>query len=997
MENLKLDFNPDTVEEIAAMLYDKTGTVKLLPGELDFNFLIKTETGDYILKIAFAEKCELEFLKFQNNILNYLKGGNSELLLPEIIPEINGKLIHELEIEGKKFYVRLLTWLPGQLWSDAKFHNAGLTYDLGKKAGHLTSLLNNFEDPYPQKQTLDWDISQTSWTKKHQNLFDSERKKYIEHFYEGFKSIEPQLAHSRKSIVHNDLNDHNIIIQLNSGKVIGFIDFGDASYTATINDLAICITYAIMRKERPLEAALEVVKGYHASFPLKVEELELLYWLVGGRLVISLTKSQINAQSEPENKYHQVSTAAAWDLIEKWYDINSYLAGALFKDSCGYKENEKFLVFQKYYRSPKYHLSDLIETKKPTSFKPLNLGISSNSISNIEDVRDRQKMTNRIQELWLEKNKNILFGGYNEVRPELINEENRIATLEGDFWRNVLLGVQFWHFKRFKVRALIPGKIIKLNKTEKLLIIEHSFDNKEKFYSIYRNLKIDPSFKVDQEIDKGFILGHHKPKEKDAFFFQLSLLHPETLKPFSNCLDKEKDVFNQIFPNPLLLFNGLKVSNSSLDTETLISERNTYLGKSLSLSYEEPLKIVRGDGAYLIDNKGRKYLDMVNNVAHVGHEHPEVVKAGKKQMEMLNTNSRYLHDNILEFAKKLLATFPKELSVVHFVNSGSEANELAIRMAKSHTGQKDFIAVEVGYHGNTNACIDISSYKFDGKGGKGATEHTQIVPLPDAFRGKYQGDNCELQYAAYIQEAIKVIHNKKRKPAAFICESIISCGGQIELPKDYLKLAYEYARESGGVCIADEVQVGCGRIGSDFWGFQEHNVIPDIVTIGKPLGNGHPLAAVVCTKEIANTFANGMEYFNTFGGNPVSCAIGKKVLEVIEEENLQENALETGNYLKEQLKILQNQFPVIGDVRGKGLFLGFELTDKDKTPLPHAAGLLVNKMKDRGILMSTDGPDNNVLKLKPPIIINSNQIDYFIHHLKIVLQTVTINALISLK
>jgi len=988
-----LDFGQNTIEEITKKFYNKTGAVKPLPGELDFNFLIKTETGEYILKITSAEKCDLDFLTFQNYLLNHLNGGDPTLLVPETIISISGKSIEELEVDGNIVYVRLLSWLPGKLWSEMVSHTKGLLYDLGKKAGHLTNLLSDFKDPYPRHRKFDWDISQTSWTKQHQNLFDPERKKYIKYFYQGFKSIEYQLAQFRKSTVHNDINDNNIIIQPYTEKVTGIIDFGDATYTATINDLAISITYAIMQqKEHVVEAAVEIIKGYHSSFPLNEEELDILYWLVGARLVISLTKSQINAQSEPENKYHQVSTTGAWALIKKWYEFDPYLTGAFFKDSCGYFENGKNLQFQEFCHSTEYHLSDLIETKKSASFKYLSLDISSDSISNLEDVRDKPKLASKIKKLWLNENKNVLFGGYNEVRPELINEENRIATLEGDFWRNVLLGVQFWHFSKFNVRSLIPGIIIELNETKKLLIIEHTLNQAEKFYSIYRNLKIDSSLQLDQKIDKGVLLGAHKRKEKNAFFFQISLQNLQSLPTISKCLYRDKEIYNKIFPNSLSLFKNLNVPETNLDSEALITERKTFLGKSLSLSYDDPLKIVRGDGAYLIDDKGRKYLDMVNNVAHVGHEHPEVVKAGKKQMEMLNTNSRYLHDNILRFAKKLLATFPKELSVVHFVNSGSEANELAIRMAKSHTGQKDFIAVEVGYHGNTNACIDISSYKFDGKGGKGAPEHTQIVPLPDSFRGKYLGGNTGPDYADHIKGAINVIESKNRKPAAFICESIISCGGQIELPKNYLKLAYKYTREAGGVCIADEVQVGCGRIGNHFWGFQEHNVIPDIVTIGKPLGNGHPLAAVVCTQEIANTFANGMEYFNTFGGNPVSCAIGKKVLEVIEEERLQENALDTGNYLKEQLKILQNKNHIIGDVRGKGLFLGFELTDEDKNPLPEAAELLVNRMKDRGILMSTDGPDNNVLKLKPPIVINRNQVDYFIHHLSIVLKSGDINV-----
>jgi len=984
METVKPIFNQDFVQKIIAKHYNKSGAIKSLPGELDLNFLVKTDTGNYIFKIASSEKCDINFLNFQNEILEYLEGGDASILIPETIPGINGKLINDLKIDGKKFYIRLLTWLPGLLWSDFNVHTTRLLFELGEKAGHLTYLLHNFGDAYPMQREFDWDISQTDWTKNHQHLFNAEQKKYIEYFFKGFKSIEKDLNECRKSIVHNDINDNNIVIQPESGKVKGFIDFGDATYTATINDLAVCITYAVMHKDQVMEAALKIIKGYHASYPLEAQELEILYWLVGARLVISLTKSQINAKVEPENKYHQISTEAAWSLTEKWYNINPIIASAFFKSVCGYKENKKFLLFQN--KFSKFQLSDLIKPKKPTSFKHLNLDISSDSITSLEDYKNKRKMANKIQELWLENN-NILFGGYNEVRPELLNEQNRINTLKGHFWQSVLLGIQFWHFKKFEICSLFEGKIFSIDKNKKILVIEHSINNRDKFYSIYYNLKIENSIVIEMEVKSGTILGEHKSKDKNAFFFQLSLLNPENLVPISNCLDKEKEVLNQIFPNPLYLFEGLNIQENQLNHDNLITERNNFLGKSLSLSYEEPLKIIRGDGAYLIDDKGRKYLDMVNNVAHVGHEHPEVVEAGKKQMEMLNTNSRYLHDNILLFAKKLLSSFPKELSVVHFVNSGSEANELAIRMAKAHTGQKDFIAVEVGYHGNTNACIDISSYKFDGKGGKGAPEYTQIVPLPDKYRGKYQGEETGKKYAGHIQEAIKKIHDKKRKPAAFICESIISCGGQIELPKNYLKLAYKYTREAGGVCIADEVQVGCGRIGRYFWGFQEHTVIPDIVTIGKPLGNGHPLAAVVCTPEIANSFANGMEYFNTFGGNPVSCAVGKRVLEIIEQENLQQKALINGNYLKEQLKILQIIFPVIADVRGKGLFLGFEFTDEQKNPLPELAGMVVNKMKERGVLLSTDGPDNNVLKLKPPLVINQSQIDYFLRHLQIVLQT----------
>jgi len=318
------------------------------------------------------------------------------------------------------------------------------------------------------------------------------------------------------------------------------------------------------------------------------------------------------------------------------------------------------------------------------------------------------------------------------------------------------------------------------------------------------------------------------------------------------------------------------------------------------------------------------------------------------------------------------------------VNSGSEANELALRMARVCTGQKDMIAVEIGYHGNTSGCVDISSYKFDGKGGAGAPEHTHIVPLPDRFRGIYRGENTGARYAGHIQEQVHHIQSLKRNVAGFICESIISCGGQIELPEGYLIIAYESVRKAGGICIADEVQMGCGRIGSAFWGFQLHGVIPDIVTIGKPIGNGHPLAAVVCTPQVADAFDNGMEYFNTFGGNPVSCAIGKEVLHVLKQEKLQENALLVGNYLKSELVKMQEEFVIIGDVRGQGLFLGIELTDNSKNPLTEKAAYMANRMKDLGILISTDGYDINVLKIKPPMVFSRENADELLARLRTV-------------
>lgn len=427
-----------------------------------------------------------------------------------------------------------------------------------------------------------------------------------------------------------------------------------------------------------------------------------------------------------------------------------------------------------------------------------------------------------------------------------------------------------------------------------------------------------------------------------------------------------------------------------MEAEEILALRHKLIGKSLSIAYQKPLNIVRGSMQYLYDEHGRKFLDCVNNVAHVGHSHPRVVKAGQSQMAVLNTNTRYLHENLVRYAKQLSSTLPDPLSVCFFVCSGSEANELALRLARVHTKQKDLIVLDVSYHGNTSTLVDISPYKHNGPGGFGTPSYVHKVPTPDVYRGLYKKSDPQAgkKYAQHIAEAVERIQQQDSKLSAFICEPIMGCAGQIVLPEGYLKEAYSHVRDAGGVCIADEVQVGFGRVGTHFWAFETQGVVPDIVTLGKPIGNGHPLAAVITTPEIAALFNNGMEYFNTFGGNPVSCAIGMAVLDVIAEEHLQENALEVGTYLMNGLCNLMKKHSIIGDVRGLGLFIGVELVLDRKTlePAKEQATYLINLMKEHGILLSTDGPFHNVIKIKPPLVFTKENADFLVSTLDNVLR-----------
>ena len=417
-------------------------------------------------------------------------------------------------------------------------------------------------------------------------------------------------------------------------------------------------------------------------------------------------------------------------------------------------------------------------------------------------------------------------------------------------------------------------------------------------------------------------------------------------------------------------------------TAALLARRRALLGGNLSVAYARPLHIVRGAMQYLWDADGRCYLDAYNNVPHVGHCHPRVVQAGQAQMAVLNTNTRYLHELVLDYAARLGATLPGSLKVCYFVNSGSEANELALRLARAHTRSRDLIVLEHAYHGNTTTLIDISPYKNSGPGGGGMPSWAHVAPLPDLYRGEFRraDPGAGKKYAAQVERIITELRAGGAGLAGFLAESWPSVGGQLSLPPDYMQAVYRAVRAAGGLCIADEVQTGYGRLGRHFWGFEAYGVVPDIVVLGKPIGNGHPIGAVVTTPEIAQSFDNGMEFFSTFGGNTVSCAIGLEVLRVVFEEDLQAHALKVGEYLLHRLGELKDRHALIGEVRGAGLFLGVELVlDRNSlVPATQAAAGIANHMREGGVLLGTDGPAHNVLKIRPPMPFSTQDADLLI-------------------
>lgn len=765
-------FSEADMQQLAIEHYGLSATVKALDGYDELNFILTDEKNQkYILKLS-DENQPYPFLEAQVKILQHLRKSPLADNFQQFSINKNGEALTQITKDNKTYYIRILSFLEGSFWYEQPKKSDTALYNLGAFMGNMDKALQDFSHP-AMHRNYTWDISRASnANEKLKYITNHERRRIAGYFLLQFDTeVLPQIQQLRHAYIHNDANDCNVMAR--EEKTTGLIDFGDMVYSALINNLAITCTYAILEYDDPLTAASFIVKGYHEAYPLTTEELDLLYYLIAGRLCISVTQSAYNASLNSDNAHHFITEKPAWELLYKLIKINPIKAQDTFRKACG--------------------------------------------------------------------------------------------------------------------------------------------------------------------------------------------------------------------------FDG--VINDS-DYSDLLQVRQKNVGRNLSIGYTDKLKIVKGALQYLYDDKGRTFVDCVNNPSHVGHCHPVVVRKMQKQIATLNTNTRYLNDTILEYAEKLTATLPPSLSVCYFVNSGSEANDLAIRMSRHYTKQKDIIVLDHAYHGTSTVAMEMSPYKFDSKGGFGQMPWIHKAINPDLYRGpyKYGEANAGEKYAADVQRIIEDLKKEDKSPAVFICETLLGVGGQIPLPDNYLKTVYDYVRASGGVCIADEVQVGFGRVGDKFWGFELQDVVPDIVVLGKPIGNGHPLAAVIVTNEIADAFNNGMEYFNTFGGNPVSMSAGLAVLEVIQDEEMQQHALEVGNYLMDLLKGLMDKFPIISDVRGHGLFIGAEMV-KDRTTMEPAIpeiDIVVEKMKEKGYLLSTDGPLHNVLKIKPPMPFNKQNAAEMVQFLEEALKKIPI-------
>ena len=817
------------------------------------------------------------------------------------------------------------------------------------------------------------------------DLFQGEQLELIRSVHEGWLARESDFLGLGSQVIHGDVNDYNVLVSAPDAgprRITGIIDLGDAHSAPRVFDLGIAIAYAILDTDDPLMAMAAIVRGFHDRTPLSEEEADVVFALARARLGASVSISGWKRhQSGEVDDYALVSERPAWDMIRRLHQIPVRLAEGIVRDAAGYPASPRSPVLVDWLREQKVEpVMTMPESEDEVTILDLSLG---SPLLNGRDTDDTEEFTRRLFRHMEDEGATIGIGRYLEPRAFYLTEIFEGRAGDPRERRTIHTGLDIFDQAGAEVRAPLPGRVFSVVDNGQGLdygptvLLEHD-GPAGPFWTLYGHLEAESveKLEVGAEVAAGDVIARIGPYPENGDW--PPHLHVQILTDLLGfegqfpgvALPREQSVWASFSPDPNLI-TRLPGATTFEPPEDLTERRARAFGANLSVSYATPLHIVRGMGTHLYDAMGRAYLDCVNNVAHVGHERRSVVEAGQQQMGVLNTNTRYLHEFVLEYAERLAALLPDPLSVCFFVNSGSEANELALRMARAHTGGRGVVAIEGGYHGHSQALIDVSHYKHAGKGGAGAPDWVRTAPLPDDYRGLYgrQVMDRAARYAMHVGEAFGSLSSNGHEPAAFLAESILSCGGQIEPPAGYLDEAYRIARSRGAVCIADEVQIGFGRVGSHMWGFETANVVPDIVTLGKPIGNGHPIGAVVTTPEIAESFANGMEFFSTFGGNPVSAAIGLAVLDIVEGDRLQEHAAVVGGTLKANLASLAMRHESVGDVRGRGLFLGIEFVEdrSAKTPSARIASYVANRAAELGVLMSTDGPQHNVIKIKPPM------------------------------
>ena len=986
---------PDTAERIARELFGVTARAAALPSERDQNFRLDTIDGArFVLKVANAGE-DRRMLEAENAVMRHLAGTR---LAPAVVPTLTGDDF--ARIEGHD--VRVITWLDGRPLGATVRHSESLLTDLGRAVGSIDRALASFDHPALHRD-FHWDLAHAAAAVQEQlpRLTDRAVRPLVESQVAVYQeTVAPRLPSFRRSVIHGDVNDYNVLVDAGSERVTGIVDFGDMVFSHTVNDLAIAMAYAALGKADPLGAAAAVAAGYHAAFPLTEDEIAALYGLMTMRLCQSVCVAAVQQAERPDHAYLGISQAPIRDTLPALASIHPRLAHYRLRDACGLAPVPHAPMVVAWLREHSREVQPLTGLDLRTApVAALDLSAGSTLVASNPADNEAEPLARRLFAAIRDAGASLGAGGYDEAR--LIYAADAFATgAVTDERRTVHIGVDLTIPSGSPLFAPLDGVVHGFeDATARLdygpvIVLRHDIpgDEASSFYTLYGHLTRESleGLRVGQRIAAGerFAAVGAPPENGDWWPHVHVQIVTDMLDLACNFNGvapvSQRRTWLSLSPDPNVLL-GMPPDRFPRhpSTATLLEQRRRHFGGNVRLSYGgRPLRIVRGWMQYLVDEDGRTYIDGYNNVPHVGHAHPRVTEAVASQLATLNTNSRYLQEVAVRYAAELAATFPEPLEVCFFTASGSEANELALRLARAYTGHRDLIVMDAAYHGHTTTLVDISPYKHAGPGGAGAPDWVHTSPIPDVYRGAHKADDprAGLNYAREVGAVVDAIRARGRGLSGYIAETCPSVGGQIVMPPGFLPEVYRLVRAAGGVCIADEVQTGFGRLGTHFWAFSAHAVVPDIVVLGKPIANGYPMGAVITTRAIADSFDNGMEFFSTFGGSTAACAAGLETLRVTRDEGLQAHALTVGVRLLDGLRELQTTHELIGDVRGSGLFVGVELV-RDRatlTPATEEAAAVVGRMRELGVLVGTDGPHHNVIKIRGPMPLTSSDAELIV-------------------
>ena len=1017
---------------IARDVFGVAGVVRPLPGESDLNFRVSGPGGDIVLKLSPLSR--LPVFDLVTACLDHLAAAKFAGPVPRLVApsetSASSRVAH-VTFEGAPYVACAVTWLHGIPLAEVRPRPLAALEDLGALLADLDTALANFDHPGLHREFA-WRMETAPDTiRAHLHHLKRGRDLVAATLDRATARLEPVADELPHAVIHNDANDFNVLVRpsLLGTRLPGLIDFGDVADGWRAAEVAIAAAYAMMKMADPLEAACAIARGYATVTPLTAGECRAILPMVALRLCQSVSVQARRMREQPDNEYLAVSQKEAWRLLEVLARTDWRIGEFRIREACGLAPNPGLAAVKSWLgnadaRAPV--MSPAVLARPHV----LDLSVESPDLPHPDHAA-----APGAAEAWMEREvgaagATVAIGRYGEARLLYDTPAFQASGDDGPESRTVHLGLDLFAPPGTPVHAPLAGTVLAVAHNDRPLdygptvILRHATPDGTGFHTLYGHLdratlghlspgdRVEPGDVIgwlgDASVNGGWPPHLHLQAMATDPLFDEGTPPDERGNYTGVVLHRLRAVWESILPDPTPLAGlpaGTPTSVAPADEpvlrkRVLNEKRKTVLGSSLSLSYADPVHVVRGVGAHLYDDTGRRYLDTVNNVPHVGHANPRVAEAIARQSRVLNTNTRYLHGEIVALAEELLAHFPAPLEVVFPVCSGSEANELALRMARCHTGHDGVVCLEGGYHGNTGGLVEISHYKFAGPGGAGPGDRVVAAAMPDVYRGRFRrgcgipDEELGARYAEEVADAVKPLGDRGHGVAAFVAEPILSCGGQIEPPPGYLEAAYRHVREAGGVCVADEVQVGFGRVGDAFWGFELQGVVPDIVTLGKPMGNGHPVAAVVTTREIADSFANGMEYFSTFGGNPVSCAAARAVLAEIGERGLVAHARSVGAGLLRGLGELAARHPLAGDVRGRGLFLGLEVVrDREtKEPFPEACTYIVNRAREMSVLLSVDGPDHNVLKFKPPMVFSEDDAAWLVETLDAILDESALTA-----